>query len=239
MQHKIRENAMAQSTFFQEMGQWEKDIRKRDKDMRKTKGTTKATAPIRGSKRIGVQNTNAGETAARHTYDKGYGKWEAFNVDQALEEVEAPVVVEERRKPVEPPQDAEAAQRQVGNACFAKADYDGAVKSYTICLGLKKDNLVALSNRSMAYLKLKQFHNAEIDATAALAIDSTHVKSLQRRATARDALGKHRAALVDVISALNIQPSNAALSTHRSTIRNHISSCVDHAPFHPIPLPSS
>lgn len=49
----------------------------------------------------------------------------------------------------------------------------------------------------MAHLKLKNTQAAEDDATAALAIDRTHVKSLYRRGVARVALGRLRDAILD------------------------------------------
>jgi len=50
----------------------------------------------------------------------------------------------------------------------------------------------------MAHLKRKDWLKAEDDATTALAIDASHVKSYQRRSAARASLGKLRAALLDL-----------------------------------------
>ena len=75
-----------------------------------------------------------------------------------------------------------------GNAKFKERDYEGAVRSYSLCLGLKARNHVALSNRAMAYLKQNQYNNAEADCDTALSYEPDHFKSLQRRATARHAL---------------------------------------------------
>ena len=44
----------------------------------------------------------------------------------------------------------------------------------------------------------------QADCTCALSIDATHIKSLLRRATARNALGKHRAALLDLLKLVDI-----------------------------------
>ena len=73
-----------------------------------------------------------------------------------------------------------------------RGDFNKAVRSYTRCLGMKKRNYVAFSNRAMAYLKLREFDKAEADVNCAIAIEPRHVKSLLRRATARSALGKFR-----------------------------------------------
>ena len=40
-------------------------------------------------------------------------------------------------------------------------DYEGAIRSYSLCLGLKARNHVAFSNRAMAYLKQGMHRNAE------------------------------------------------------------------------------
>ncbi len=91
--------------------------------------------------------------------------------------------------------DTETAERERGNIEYQKGNFNAAVKAYTKCLGLKSNNYVAFSNRAMAYLKMKEFVRAEQDCSVALGILPSHAKSLQRRATARNALGKHRGAL--------------------------------------------
>lgn len=59
--------------------------------------------------------------------------------------------------------------------------------------------IVAFS--AMTHLKLKNWTNAEADATEALSIDPNHCKSYQRRCVARISLGKLRAAMMDAIAA--------------------------------------
>ena len=83
----------------------------------------------------------------------------------------------------------------------------------------------------MAYLKQKEYHNAEADCSVALSIDASHVKSLQRRATARHALGKHRAAAQDVMRALRIEPSSKALLAQQQRILAALRSAAADAPF--------
>jgi tetratricopeptide (TPR) repeat protein len=56
---------------------------------------------------------------------------------------------------------------------------------------------IVLSNRSQSYLKLKRYQEAENDASDALILDSEHLKSLQRRGTARYYLGKLRQSAKD------------------------------------------
>lgn len=56
----------------------------------------------------------------------------------------------------------------------------------------------------MACLKTKDFINAERDCKSALNIEPGHIKSYIRRATARNALGKHRGALQDLDRAYEV-----------------------------------
>lgn len=63
--------------------------------------------------------------------------------------------------------------------------------------------------------QLKEFGKAEADCDAALRLDPRHVKSLQRRAAARNALGKHRAALGDLQAAAEIDPSSKEVGAAR------------------------
>ena len=74
-----------------------------------------------------------------------------------------------------------------GNEYFAKKQYAKALECYTLCLEseVSRETAVMYSNRAIVYLKLKQFANAESDATSALQICPTHSKSLHRRALAR------------------------------------------------------
>lgn len=65
----------------------------------------------------------------------------------------------------------------------------------------------------MTYLKLQDYSRAEMDCTSALRIEPTHVKSLLRRATARNALGKHRSAILDLKTAAAIDPSKYFISS--------------------------
>lgn len=123
--------------------------------------------------------------------------------------------------------DFEEIERERGNAEFKSGNFTAAVKCYTKCLGLKvccsfqslvfcfkldklllqSNNYIAFSNRAMAYLKLKEYHRVVSDCDCALRIEPDHVKSLLRRASAYNALGKHRAALSDLLHAQLSDPT--------------------------------
>ncbi|CAN0533057.1 unnamed protein product, partial [Ectocarpus sp. 8 AP-2014] len=115
-------------------------------------------------------------SAAGHTYDKGYGKWAKFDIDAALRSVdqEEEEGVNDKvgrglRRPPPPkhtvaptstsrsnqsPRDLEKEERERGNTKFGQGDFEGAVKSYTRCLGMNSKSSLAFSNRAMANLKV-------------------------------------------------------------------------------------
>lgn len=249
MQHKIRHDAQSQQVAFGEFADWNRDIAKRDKERRSATDAA-VVPPVRGGLRVGVRNSSnetdsgaqehlaqaakAKRAPGSHVYDKGYKKWEqfdadAYDIDDDNETVapDEPVVA----RPLSAPQDPEAAQRTLGNERFAAGDYEGAARSYSLCLGLKARNHVALSNRAMAYLKQSQYNNAEADCDTALSYDPQHFKSLQRRATARHALGKHRAAAQDAMRALQVEPSSKPLLAQQQRILKALRAAAADAPF--------
>ena len=90
-----------------------------------------------------------------------------------------------------------AEARSAGNSAFRSGNYQQAVEWYTRSIAAEPTDELSLSNRAMAHLKLSQWNAAEADATEALRLNPTHVKSWHRRASARRALGRIRDALLD------------------------------------------
>ncbi|CAM9932977.1 unnamed protein product, partial [Ectocarpus sp. 4 AP-2014] len=78
--------------------------------------------------------------------------------------------------------------------------------------------------------QLKEFGKAESDADAALTVDPRHVKSLHRRAAARNALGKHRAALGDLQTAAEIDPTSKQVRKDLSKTLETLKTVVRRAP---------
>ena len=178
-------------------------------------------ASVSGEGVRGRQTPSTRHSLGRHRRDAASGRdWNQQNAQVPAD-----------ARPLAEPENPEEAQRRLGNEKFSKGDYEGAVRSYSLCLGLKARNHVALSNRAMAYLKQNQYNNAEADCDTALTYEPDHFKSLQRRATARHALGKHRAAAQDVMRALRIEPSSKALLAQQQRILAALRSAAADAPF--------
>ena len=72
-------------------------------------------------------------------------------------------------------------------------------------------SVLALSNRAMAHLKLQRLDPAIQDATAALTLDPTHSKSLERRAAALAGRGRHHEARRDLEACVRLRPEDSVL----------------------------
>jgi tetratricopeptide (TPR) repeat protein len=199
VQNQIRNNAEEVNGFFQDMVKWEKDIKTKDKNIIQKKLTKRTRAAAgqstrQGAGTVAVSTTvpvDKGTSAANHTYDVGYKKWENIKISESdeLEEDDTThsvsIPVSTNLTPatlaalpgahVSPSKhqvpkalgkasnvDIETYERERGNAEFKTGNFANAIKCYTKCLGLKPKNYVAFSNRAMAYLKQKEHHKAEV-----------------------------------------------------------------------------
>ena len=82
-----------------------------------------------------------------------------------------------------------------GNLAFQHGLYAESIEKYTEALKLKDDEPVLYANRAMAYLKLKQFKQAESDAQKCIDLDKSFLKAYDRGAMAAANLGKFSEAL--------------------------------------------
>jgi hypothetical protein len=101
VQNQIRQNAEEISGFFSDLAKWEKDIKVKDKKIQQKKGSH---APVRGSGTVKIQSTATplgvggaslesipkSGSAAQHTYDIGYSKWNNLDENQLIENVANP-----------------------------------------------------------------------------------------------------------------------------------------------------
>lgn len=231
VQTQIRQNAEELSAFLGDLGKWEQQVGRRDEALRGKKPRERpqaaeepqapdrshpesvalpAAAPVRGDSHT-VSLTPASIAGSFVPPPAGAAVPKASRQVSGL--------------------DPEAAQRERGNLEFRSGDFAAAVKSYTRCLGMKPDNVAAFSNRASAYLKLREFGRAESDCSSALRVDPSHLKSLVRRASARNALGRHRAALQDLLAAQSLEPGSASIRAEVSRTREMLRSAVNRAPF--------
>ncbi|KAG6617859.1 RNA polymerase II-associated protein 3 [Phytophthora cinnamomi] len=270
VQHQIRANASQLQDYFSDLYAWEQSIGKEDAVRKRAARTAKTSAtagatpppPRRTARVVGVGGDNGEEVGAvdgkkpdAHTYDKGYERWEKFDVDAALREADEDGSVKTTTEDASPSpslqgspaprrvvgtgtaasspattKSREELEKEEGNAHYKRGDYVAAIKSYTRCLGYNPQNAVVLSNRAMAYLKNREFANAEDDCTLALKADPSHVKSYSRRGTARNSLGKHRLALLDFQQAADLDPKSRQIQTQLQSTRELIRTAIKRAP---------
>jgi len=100
------------------------------------------------------------------------------------------------------------AEKEIGNRLFEEEDYEGALLHYNSGLAAlsssdsKRHKAVLYSNKAQVLLEHERYEEAETAATAALDADSTFVKSLLRRATARMKIGKTNLSSLDCMDIL-------------------------------------
>jgi len=104
-------------------------------------------------------------------------------------------------------------RKEAGNQLFKEGKWNEAVEQYTH--GLESENIppdqkgLLLSNRSQCFLKLSDWHRSLEDANACLVLLPEHAKSLVRRATALEQLGRREEALNDYARVARAEPTNA------------------------------
>jgi len=175
----------------------------------------------------GGGSSGAGKATGKLTHAQKYGRWERYDADSVVSEMETREEEQERiRKEVvrlenkraqakarkmQAAADAAAeAAKLRGNAAFGSAKYEEAVSQYTEALEHTPRSAVLYANRAMALLKLGAHAEAEEDCDAALGLDAGHVKARLRRAQARQLSTKYEAALEDLEVVLEAEPRNTA-----------------------------
>ena len=114
VQNDIRRNASRLQDSLRDLADWETSVKKKDLAIRKKVKTNKSIPAVRGSGRKvyasttgsggavkphpWLKNDNSDSTTnmkkekkkipSAHVYDKGYSKWENFDVESALKEVD-------------------------------------------------------------------------------------------------------------------------------------------------------
>ena len=110
--------------------------------------------------------------------------------------------------------------KDLGNAAFKTGEYESAIEHYTRSLREDGETAVAYANRSMSYLKLERWAEAERDASAALELDASYLKAHQRRGVARRRLGKFLEATMDYENALLLEPNSKVLREDRAACKS-------------------
>ncbi|KAM9959862.1 hypothetical protein ACTFIR_000963 [Dictyostelium discoideum] len=98
--------------------------------------------------------------------------------------------------------------KEKGNKLFGQQKYKESIEYYTLAIQLDSTNAVLYGNRAMAYLKMKNYQQCEIDSSRCLNLDPTYTKAYHRRGIARVELKRFEEAIQDFKHLLKSDPSN-------------------------------
>jgi len=233
LQYQIKQNATEMSDYLQQLRSWETSIKQKDKRLQKkydaSRSRSRLEIPVRNSGgRVEIQNTldNLKKICSDTT--------ENIDVTPATIAANAPAPNQNVQVPKPSPslknENSEETIRAIGNDHFRNGEFTDALKYYTRCLCINSRSVTARSNRAMTYLKLKEFQKGEDDCSIVLQTDPGHIKTLLRRASARNSLGKHRAAIVDLKTALALHPKNKEVQTELRKSNELFRSAIRRAP---------
>ena len=249
MQAQIRENNLYLQEYRKDLDTWEKDIKKKDRQLKSKKPTHnpyKTDKPPHTPEPIPEQSTESNkEKLKRDKNDiKGYyAAWDNFDVEKEVENVEKGLakVVEDRTiinndklqiegKEVYGKTGSAKPNSQIivkggrkklynqaeelkieGNNAISSYEYSKAIEKYTQAIKIANDDeliCTLYSNRSQAYINLKQYIDAENDTDMALKLNPKHIKSLHRRAIAKYSQLKLKEAENDLMECLSMDKSN-------------------------------
>lgn len=108
--------------------------------------------------------------------------------------------------------------KQQGNAHVQAGRFQDAVKAYQQCIALDPANMAAFNNRSLCWLKMREYGRAEADATLVLHQEPDNVKALYRRGMARKGQEDWSGALQDFSRALELDPNNGPAAQERAAV---------------------
>ncbi|RNF10850.1 putative TPR-repeat protein [Trypanosoma conorhini] len=111
--------------------------------------------------------------------------------------------------------------KETGNTFFQSGKFKEAIEAYTTGIDLDPEGTVAhvlYGNRSLCYLKLERWEEAERDASACLRLNHSNPKGYFRRAMARKRLGNLKGARTDLEAVLALSPNDASATSEIKTI---------------------
>lgn len=109
-----------------------------------------------------------------------------------------------------------------GNEALQKGDFTNAVKYYSQCIELDPKNHIMFSNRSAAYLALKDYDKSLQDAEETVNIKSDWAKGYLRKGQALFYLNRLEEAGSVTSKGLELEPNNAQLKKLFEEIENEI-----------------
>ncbi|KAL7721360.1 HSP70-interacting protein [Entamoeba marina] len=98
--------------------------------------------------------------------------------------------------------------KKQGNDLLAKGDFEKAIEKYSDAIKIEPLNSIYFANRSLAYIKLSKFKDAELDINLSIQCNSKYVKAYLRRAIIHKHFNHNNLALNDYNTVLSLEPLN-------------------------------
>lgn len=211
LQKQLKENANDLKDFYKDLQSWGEEMKRKEDSLKHQEDIPKKTK-IQPSDKISdktnhkIKREIPKEKPRIGTTD--YAKWEKFDADLECERLEEDIkddseLTDEFEDSV---RDEALVYKEKGNAYVKKKEWDKAIESYTKAIKCYSYDPVFYANRALCHLKKQKFTAAEEDCTLSLKLDNTYVKALQRRAAARESLGKLELAKSDLEQVLKYEP---------------------------------
>lgn len=223
LQAQIRDNSRDLNAFLRDLNEWTGDVKEKDAALASrdaidvpasasSSGRTEPPPPVRGRVAEHVVATEADLKARREA-------------SRPAAPAPSPASAARAETPArDGSNDAERSSgpssKDLGNAAFKAGQYESAIEHYTRSVREDGETAVAYANRSMSFLKLEKWAEAERDASAALRIDAAYLKAHQRRGVARRRLGKFLEATMDYENALLLEPNSKVLREDRAACKS-------------------
>ncbi|XP_025416279.1 RNA polymerase II-associated protein 3-like [Sipha flava] len=117
-------------------------------------------------------------------------------------------------------------EKKLGNALVQKEKWAEAITRYTRAIEYYDKDPIFYANRALCYLKLNKYKLTINDCTSSLKLDSTYVKTYQRRSAAYMALEMYDEAKKDLDSVLKLEPNNKKAKIDIEIINSKIKDAI-------------
>lgn len=141
-----------------------------------------------------------------------YEKWDKFNVESALEDVEnTNEYLPLPQKPTAAVVEESLFQKEKGNAYFSKGKFKKAIQCYSLSINSDPNAITPVLNRAMSYIKLEKYSDAINDCNIALKLDPKSIKGYWRRGICFRELKQYEESRKDLERALVFEPRNESI----------------------------
>ncbi|CAD8089325.1 unnamed protein product [Paramecium sonneborni] len=225
LQQQIKNNALEIKEYIHDLYDWEEQVNTQQKPQKKQNiDLDQNQVPIRGKVEQEKQCEILKKQLKRDTnsVQNYYDAWNKVDVDKLLEETDDAIIMDVYKKPQQINTNSKIVikggrnviksqvilNKEQANELFKQQEFQKAIQKYTECIeelnqkqSLNEEELEQLviiySNRAQCQLKLLDYNQALFDCNKALSLNSNHQKSLLRRSTVLQELGKWKEALKD------------------------------------------